>query len=66
MFTRINGRTPRSGRRPPLFPGKRFETGCASFPAHTATVDPVTVTGGNMQLHFSSCETAPPDSFFFN
>jgi hypothetical protein len=27
------------------------------------TVDPVTITGGNMQIHSSSCDSPPPSSF---
>jgi len=29
-----------------------------------ATVDPITITGGNLQIHASSCDDPPPDSFF--
>jgi hypothetical protein len=28
------------------------------------TVDPITITGGNLQIHASSCDDPPPDAFF--
>jgi hypothetical protein len=29
-----------------------------------ATLDPITITGGNLQIHASSCDDPPPDAFF--
>ena len=31
---------------------------------NAATVDPITITGGNLQIHASSCDDPPPDAFF--
>lgn len=36
--------------------GEEIELFCVDADGDCSTVDPMTITGGNLQLHYSSCE----------